>query len=70
MVTDVKPDSPAAKKHINAGDVIVEVTQEAVRKPEEVVARLRAVRKSGRPRVLFLLADADGELRFVAIPVS
>ncbi|HML92529.1 Do family serine endopeptidase [Methyloceanibacter sp.] len=70
VVTDVKPDSPAAKKHINAGDVIVEVTQEAVRKPEEVVARLRAVRKSGRPRVLFLLADADGELRFVAIPVS
>ena len=49
---------------------IVEVTQEAVRKPEEVVARLRAVRKSGRPRVLFLLADADGELRFVAIPIS
>ena len=70
VITDVKPDSPAAKKHINVGDVIVEVTQEAVRKPEEVIARLRAVRKSGRPRVLFLLADADGELRFVAIPIS
>ena len=70
VVTGVEPGSPAAKKHIKAGDVIVEVTQEAVRQPEEVVTRLRAVRKSGRRRVLFLLADAEGELRFVAVPIS
>jgi len=34
------------------------------------LARLRAVRKSGRRRVLFLLADAEGELRFVAVPIG
>jgi len=70
VVTGVAPGSPAAKKHIKVGDVIVEVTQEAVRQPDEVLARLRAVRKSGRRRVLFLLADAEGELRFVAVPIG
>lgn len=70
VVTGVAPGSPAAKKNIKVGDVIVEVTQEAVRQPQDVIARLRAVKRSGRPRVLFLLADAKGELRFVAVPIS
>ena len=70
VVTGVAPGSPAAKKKIKVGDVIVEVTQEAVRQPQDVIARLRAVKRSGRPRVLFLVADAKGELRFVAVPIS
>ncbi len=70
VVTAVDPDSPAAKKRIEVGDVIVEVTQEAVHRPEEVVARLRAVEKSGRRKILFLLANADGDLRLVNVPIS
>ena len=70
VITDVAPDSPAAKKHVKAGDVIVEVTQEEVHQPHDVVDRLRAVKKSGRGRVLLLLSDAKGELRFVAVPTS
>ncbi len=70
VITDVKPDSPAAQKDVKPGDVIVEVTQEKVRQPRDVVARLEAVKKSGRRTVLLLLSDAKGELRFVAVPTT
>jgi serine protease Do len=68
VVVDVKPKSPAAEKDVKPGDVIVEVTQEKVRQPQDVKTRLLAVRKSGRRSVLLLLSDGKGELRFVAVP--
>jgi serine protease Do len=68
VVVDVKPNSPAAEKDVKPGDVIVEVTQEKVRQPQDVKTRLSAVRKSGRRSVLLLLSDGKGELRFVAVP--
>jgi serine protease Do len=70
VITSVEPGSPAAKKRIKVGDVILEVRQKRVRKPEEVVAWLSAIRKSGRDKILFLLANADGDLRLVNVPVS
>ncbi|HUU67239.1 MAG TPA: Do family serine endopeptidase [Methyloceanibacter sp.] len=70
IITGVAPDSPAAQKNVKPGDVIVEVTQEEVRQPQDVVTRLQAVKRSGRGRVLLLLSDAKGELRFVAVPTS
>lgn len=70
VITEVKPDSPAAKKNVKPGDVIVEVTQEKVKQPQDVRARLLAVKKSGRRSVLLLLSDSKGELRFVAVPTS
>ncbi len=70
IITDVKPDSPAAQKDVKPGDVIVEVTQEKVKQPRDVLARLEAVKKSGRRTVLLLLSDAKGELRFVAVPTT
>jgi serine protease Do len=70
VITEVKPNSPAAEKHVKAGDVIVEVTQEKVKQPQDVVARLEEVKKSGRRQVLLLLSDAKGELRFVAVPTT
>ncbi|HWM31934.1 MAG TPA: Do family serine endopeptidase [Methyloceanibacter sp.] len=70
IITEVKPDSPAAQKNVKAGDVIVEVTQEKVTQPQDVMDRLLAVKQSGRRSVLLLLSDAKGELRFVAVPTS
>ncbi len=70
IITEVKPDSPAAQKDVKPGDVIVEVTQEKVKLPSDVLARLEAVKKSGRRTVLLLLSDAKGELRFVAVPTT
>lgn len=69
VITDVDAGSAAARKDVKPGDVIVEVTQERVTDPQEVLARVAAVKKSGRKSVLLLLSDARGGLRFVAIPV-
>jgi serine protease Do len=70
IITEVKPNSPAAQKDVKPGDVIVEVTQEKVKQPQDVKSRLLAVKKSGRRSVLLLLSDAKGELRFVAVPTG
>jgi serine protease Do len=70
LITNVEPNSPAAQKDVKAGDVIVEVTQEKVTDPQEVLARVDAVKKAGRKTVLLLISDAKGGLRFVAVPMS
>ncbi len=70
VITEVKPNSPAAQKNVKPGDVIVEVTQEKVKQPQDVKSRLLAVKKSGRRSVLLLLSDTKGELRFVAVPTT
>ena len=70
IITEVKPDSPAAQKDVKPGDVIVEVTQEKVKQPRDVLARLEAVKKSGRRTVLLLLSNSKGGLKFVAVPTT
>jgi serine protease Do len=70
VITQVEPNSPAAQKAVKPGDVIVEVTQERVTDPEQVLARVAAVKKAGRKSVLLLISDSKGELRFVAVPVT
>jgi serine protease Do len=70
VITEVQSNSPAAQKGVKPGDVIVEITQEKVKQPQDVKTRLLAVKKSGRKSVLLLLSDAKGELRFVAVPTS
>lgn len=70
VVTAVDPSSAAAQKNIAPGDVIVEVTQEEVTTPDEVVERIEAVKASDRNSILLLISDSKGELRFVAVPVN
>lgn len=66
-VTGVDRDSPASEKGLQPGQVIVEVAQEQVASPADVQRRLDALKKEGRKSVLILVANADGELRFVAV---
>lgn len=66
VVTDVAPDSPAAEKGIRPGDVIVEVAQEEVKTPEQVLAKIKSVKESNRKSVLLLL-ERGADLRFVAV---
>lgn len=67
VITDVAEDSAAADKHIQAGDVVVEVAQESVDKPEDVTAAVARQKGEGRRSVLLLLSDAAGALRFEAL---
>jgi serine protease Do len=67
VVTGVDANSPAAEKRIQAGDTIVEINQEAVSKPTDIAARTKALKDQGRKSALFLVANAAGEVRFVAL---
>ena len=68
LVSAVEPGSEAAEKSVEAGHVIVQVSQQDVEAPEDVVARIDALKSEGRRTVMFLIADADRQdaLRFAA----
>ena len=70
VVTGVDKGSDAAEKRLSAGDVIVEVAQEAVTNAADVNKRIDAVKKDGKKSVLLLVSNAEGELRFVALSVQ
>ncbi|MDH7799625.1 MULTISPECIES: Do family serine endopeptidase [unclassified Beijerinckia] len=70
VVTNVDPNSPAADKRIQAGDTIVEINQEAVNLPTDIATKMKAAKEQGRKSALFLVANSQGEVRFVALPVE
>jgi len=70
VVTSVDKNSDAAEKRLAAGDVIVEVAQEAVTNAADVSKRIDAVKKGGKKSVLLLVSNGEGELRFVALSVQ
>jgi serine protease Do len=69
VVTDVDPDSPAADKHIQPGEVIQEVNQDPVKTPADVTKKLQALKGEGKKLALLLVANPQGEVRFVAVAV-
>src|ERR1700760_3120641 len=70
LVTGVDATSDAAEKRLSAGDVVVEVAQEAVNSAADVKKRIEQLKKDGKKSVLLLVSNADGELRFVALSVQ
>jgi len=66
VITKVTPNSPAAEKQLQAGDLILEVDQKAVTTPQEVteiVAKLQAQKK----RSVLLFVERQGDPRFAAL---
>jgi len=70
IVTGVDNASDAAEKRLSAGDVIVEVAQEAVSSAADIKMRVDQLKKDGKKSVLLLVANGEGELRFVALSVQ
>src|SRR5258707_15351375 len=70
IITGVDGSSDAAEKRLSAGDVIVEVAQEAVSNAADIKKRVDQLKKDGKKSVLLLVANGDGELRFVALSVQ
>ncbi len=70
VITGVDASSPAADKRLSAGDVIVEIAQEAVATADDFQARIDKLKKEGRKSALLLVVGSDGELRFVALPLQ
>jgi serine protease Do len=70
VITNVDSSSDAAEKRLSAGEVIVEVAQEAVTNAADVKKRVEQLKKDGKKSILLLVSNADGELRFVALSVQ
>jgi serine protease Do len=70
LITAVEADSVAADKHIEPGDVIVEVAQQVVAKPEDVTSIVAKQKDQGRRSALLLIADPTGALRFDALKID
>jgi serine protease Do len=69
VVTQVAPNSPAAEKQLQPGDVILEVDQKAVTTPAEVteiVGKLQAQKK----RSVLLFVERQGDPRFAALRLT
>jgi serine protease Do len=70
VITNVDGTSDAAEKRLSPGDVVVEVAQEAVSNAADVKKRVDQLKKDGKKSVLLLVANTEGELRFVALSVQ
>ena len=57
VITGVDANSPAADKRLSAGDVIVEIAQEAVASADDFQAKIDKLKKDGRKSALLLVAE-------------
>jgi serine protease Do len=70
VITAVDQGSNAAEKRLSAGDVIVEIAQEAVANADDLQKKIDKLKKDGKKTALLLIANAEGELRFVALSLQ
>jgi serine protease Do len=70
VITGIDPSSAAAEKRLSVGDVIVEIAQEAVANADDFQKKIDKLKKDGRKSALLLIANAAGELRFVALSLQ
>jgi serine protease Do len=70
VVSSIEPNSAAAEKGLQPGDVIEEVNQQAVSAPDEVSKAIDALKKAGKKSALMLVANGSGDVRFVALAIE
>ena len=69
LITNVDETSEAFDKGLRAGDVILEIGQEAVADPDQILDRIEAAVDGGRTSIL-LLITREGDKRFVALSLE
>ena len=70
VITEVDASSVAADKRLAPGSVIVAIEQEQVKAPADVMARVDQLKKAGKKTALLLVATAEGDMLFVALPIN
>ncbi|MDQ8727859.1 Do family serine endopeptidase [Bradyrhizobium sp. LHD-71] len=70
VITSVEGNRDAAEKRLSAGDVIVEVAQEAVTNVADIKKRVEQLKKEGKKSALLTVSNPDGEVRFVTLSVQ
>jgi serine protease Do len=69
LVTKVDPESDAAEKGLQPGDVLISVSNRTVHTPQDVEKSVAAAHSSGRKSVL-LLVSTEGTSHFVAVDIE
>jgi serine protease Do len=69
LITKVDPESDAAEKGLQPGDVLLSVSNKAVHTPQDVERSVAAAHSSGRKSVL-LLVSTEGTSHFVAVDLD
>lgn len=70
VVTEVDAQSNAAEKGIEEGVVVTEIAQEPVADAAAARSAIERLRTEGRRNALMLVAAANGDLRFVVVPID
>ena len=69
LVVEVDPDSDAAERQIEAGNIITSVGQEEVSTPADFLEQIDIQKQKGRNTVLLMVTNASGENRFIVLPL-
>ena len=69
LITKVDPNSDAADKGIQPGDVVVSIANHPVHTPQDVKKGVADAKAQGRSAVLVLVSGQNGQ-RFVALSVQ
>ena len=70
IVTSVDPNSDAAEKGFQRGDLIISVNNQAVTTPAQVLAAVDAARRAGRTSVLLFVQRGNGPQQFIAVDIG
>lgn len=70
VITSVEGNRDAAEKRLSAGDVIMEVAQEAVTNVADIRKRVDQLKKDGKKSALLTVSNPEGEVRFVTLGVQ
>lgn len=69
IITNVEPDSAAAEKRLQPGDIIAEAGETKVASPGDVEKRVKDLEKQGRSSILLLVLKATRKFdpHFIAL---
>ncbi|MCA0423062.1 MAG: DegQ family serine endoprotease [Proteobacteria bacterium] len=70
VITRVEPGSKAQERFIQPGDTILEIQRTPMKQVADVTKRLAELKKEGRSNALFYIANAQGDMRYVTLPVE
>ncbi len=70
VVVGVDPNSDAATKGLQQGDIILSINQRATRTPDEAAAAVAAARSSGRNSVLVLVRRGNTPAAYIGVELN
>ncbi|MBB4198552.1 serine protease [Rhodoblastus sphagnicola] len=70
LIVKVDSDTPAAEQKLTPGEIVTEINRTPVTRPEDVEAQVKALKADKKKTALLLVANGQGQARFVALPVE